>query len=58
LAGEGVGVAEAFRTAEEGREGFAAATADVVGVLEAGVDVVDVEPAGGVTLRGWCIGVS
>jgi hypothetical protein len=53
-----VGVAEAFRTAEEGREGFAAATADVVGVLEAGVDVVDVEPAGGVTLRGWCIGVS
>jgi hypothetical protein len=50
---------EAFTTAEEGSEGFAAATADVVGVLEAGV-VVEVVPGGGFTLtsRGWDIGVS
>jgi hypothetical protein len=61
MEGEAVGVAEAFTTAEAGMEGFAAATADVVGVLGAvaGVDV-DVDPDGGVALigRGPDIGVS
>jgi hypothetical protein len=50
---------EAFTTLDAGIEGFAAATADVVGVLVVGV-VVDVVPGGGFTLtsRGWDIGVS
>jgi hypothetical protein len=50
---------EAFKTLDAGIEGFAAATADVVGVLVVGV-VVDVLPGGGFTLtsRGWDIGVS
>jgi hypothetical protein len=50
---------EAFTTLDAGIAGFAAATADVVGVLVVGV-VVDVVPGGGFTLtsRGWDIGVS
>jgi hypothetical protein len=50
---------EAFTTLDAGIEGFAAATADVVGALVEGV-VVEVVPGGGFTFtsRGWDIGVS